>query len=87
MEGLELKVEKKIDEKEVEALTANVNKVTDEKIEKSLNYDELSKEEKKAIDEFTAKLDVNDATQILQFGSAAQSKISEFSDSVLVSEQ
>ncbi len=83
MEGLELKVEKKIDEKEVEALTANVNKVTDEKIEKSLNYDELSKEEKKAIDEFTAKLDVNDATQILQFGSAAQSKISEFSDSVL----
>ena len=83
MEGLELKVEKKIDEKEVEALTANVNKVTNEKIEKSLNYDELSKEEKKAIDEFTAKLDVNDATQILQFGSAAQSKISEFSDSVL----
>ena len=34
MDGLELKVEKKIDEKEVEALTANVNKVTNEKIEK-----------------------------------------------------
>ena len=83
MEGLELKVAKKIDEKEAEALTANVSKVTDEKIEKSLNYDELSKEEKKAIDEFTAKLDVSDATQILQFGAAAQNKISEFSDSVL----
>ena len=83
MEGLELKVAKKIDEKEAEALTANVSKVTDEKIEKSLNYEELSKEEKKAIDEFTAKLDVSDATQILQFGAAAQNKISEFSDSVL----
>ena len=83
MEGLELKVAKKIDEKEAEALTANVSKVTDEKIEKSLNYDELSKEEKKAIDEFTAKLDAADATQILQFGAAAQNKISEFSDSVL----
>ena len=34
MEGLELKVAKKIDEKEAEALTANVSKVTDEKIEK-----------------------------------------------------
>ena len=43
----------------------------------------LSKEEKKAVDEFNAKIDVFDSTQVLQYGVAAQNKISEFSDSVL----
>ena len=81
-QALELKVEKKEDEK-VTALAESTTKVTDEKIEKSLNYDELSPEEKKAVDEFNAKIDVFDSTQVLQYGSAAQSKISDFSDSVL----
>ena len=81
-QALELKVEKKEDEK-VTALAESTTKVTDEKIEKSLNYDELSPEEKKAVDEFNAKIDVFDATQILQYGAAAQNKISDFSDSVL----
>ena len=58
-------------------------KVTEEKIEDSLNYDLLSEAEKKAIDEFCEKIDVTDSTQVLQFGSSAQNKISEFSDSVL----
>ena len=77
----ELKVEKKVDEgvKEI----AEVGKVTDERIEKSLNYDLLTKEEKKAIDEFNEKLDINDSTQILQYGLPAQEKISKFSDSIL----
>ena len=81
-QALELKVEKKEDAK-VTALAESETKVTDEKIEKSLNYDELSPEEKKAVDEFNAKIDVFDATQILQYGAAAQNKISDFSDSVL----
>ncbi len=80
---MELKVENKISAKTAEKLTENVNKITDEKIEKSLNYDELSKEEQKAVDEFNAKIDVMDSTQVLQYGSSAQNKISEFSDSVL----
>ena len=67
------KVEKLVEEK----------KVTEEKIEDSLNYDLLSSEEKEAIDEFNQKLDVHDNAQILQFGAAAQNKISKFSDSVL----
>ena len=81
MEGLELKVEKKVDEESIENLTSE--KVTEEKIENSLNYDILTKEEKKAIDEFNSKIDVTDTTQIIQYGAAAQEKISQFSDSIL----
>ena len=60
-----------------------LGKVTEEKIEKSLNYDELTEEEKKAVDDFNKQIDVFDSTQILQYGAAAQNKISSFSDSVL----
>ncbi|MBQ9267845.1 MAG: toxic anion resistance protein [Clostridia bacterium] len=83
MSELELKVEKKIEEKQVDAIVKDTKQITDEKIEQSLNYDMLTEEEKRAIDEFNAKIDVQDATQILQFGSRAQTKISQFSDSVL----
>ena len=82
MSNLELKVEKKVDEKSIEGLISE-KEITENKIEKSLNYDELSKEEKKAIEEFNKKLDINDSTQILQYGVAAQEKISKFSDSIL----
>ena len=83
MEGLELKLESAKAEKKVEELVTSEGKVTDEKIEESLNYDLLSAEEKKAIDEFVEKIDVFDSTQVLQFGASSQAKISEFSDSVL----
>ena len=83
MEELELKVNKAVAKEEVKDLVEEKGKVTDEKIEQSLNYDALSQEEKDAIEEFNKKIDVEDATQILQYGAKAQSKISEFSDSVL----
>ncbi len=81
MNNLELKVEKKVDEgvKEI----AEVGKVTDERIEKSLNYELLTDEEKKAIDEFNKKINIEDSTEILQYGLPAQEKISKFSDSIL----
>ena len=82
MEGLELKVEKKVEDEKIENITKE-GKVTEEKIEDSLNYELLSDEEKKAIDEFNSKIDVEDSTQVLQYGVAAQEKISEFSDSIL----
>ena len=82
-EQMELKVEKPIEEKEVDQLVSNTTKVTDDRIEASLNYDSLTQAEKDAIDEFNKKIDVMDSTQILQFGAAAQNKISQFSDSVL----
>ena len=83
MAVLEMKVKAKEDEKVTELVESDVKKITEEKIEKSLNYDELTEEEKKAVDEFNEKIDVFDSTQILQYGAPAQSKISEFSDSIL----
>ena len=77
MEGLELKLESAKAEKKVEELVTSEEKVTDEKIEESLNYDLLSAEEKKAIDDFVEKIDVFDSTQVLQFGASSQAKISE----------
>ena len=83
MSSLELKVESAREDKKLNELAESTEKVTEEKIEKSLNYDELTDEEKKAVDEFNDKIDVFDSTQVLQFGAAAQNKISSFSDSVL----
>lgn len=82
-EALELKVEPKMASEKIEKEILTGEKVTDEKVENSLNYDLLSKEEKEAIDDFCTKIDVTDSTQVLQFGAAAQNKISDFSDSVL----
>ena len=81
--NLELKVKEneEIKDKNVEEI-ANGN-ITESKIEKSLNYDLLTDEEKKAIDEFNKKIDINDSTEILQYGASAEKKISKFSDSVL----
>lgn len=84
MESLELKVEKKEAKNEaVENLVQEPKKVTEEKIEESLNYDALTEEEKTAIDEFNQKINIEDSAQILQYGAKAQTKISQFSDSVL----
>ncbi len=83
MENLEINVKKEIKEEDVKELVNSDIKITEEKIENSLNYDSLSDEEKAAIEEFNKKIDVTDSTQVLQFGSKAQSKISQFSDSVL----
>ena len=83
MENLELKVEKEVKEEEVKEILEQKGEVTNEKIENSLNYDSLTAEEKSAIEEFNKKIDVTDSTQVLQYGAKAQSKISQFSDSVL----
>ena len=58
-------------------------KVSEATVEKSLNYDLLTDNEKAAIDDFIQKVDISDTTQLLQYGSSAQSKISKFSDNVL----
>ena len=81
--NLELKVENKLKEENISNLTQNSKEVTDEKIEKSLNYDELSESEKKAVDEFITKIDVMDQNLVLQYGAKAQNKISAFSDNIL----
>lgn len=78
----ELKVKEKVSEEAIKLATSK-GEVKEKDIEKSLNYDLLSKEEQEAIEEFNKKIDINDSTEILQFGAAAQEKISKFSDSIL----
>ena len=82
-EMLEIKVAPKEVTDKLEEDIIKGEKVTEEKIENSLNYDLLSEAEKKAIDDFVKKVDVTDSAQVLQYGSGAQTKISSFSDSVL----
>lgn len=82
-EKLELNVKPEFLTKEVETEILSTQKVKEKTVEKSLNYETLTEAEKKAIDEFIAKVNVEDTTQILQYGATAQTKISKFSDSVL----
>lgn len=83
-DSIELKLETNLDTKKIEdEITTTNKKVTEEVVENSLNYDNLEPAEKAAIDEFIGKVDVTDTTQIIQYGSTAQNKISAFSDTVL----
>ena len=79
----ELKLAEDLDTSKVEADLTTERKVTEEEVEKSLSYDELTDAEKKAIDEFIAKIDPKNTTQVLEYGAAAQNNISKFSDTVL----
>lgn len=82
-EEIKLEVVSNVDTKEIETALATNKKVDEAVVEKSLNYDALTPEEKEAIDTFLAKVDVKNTAQILQFGASAQNNISKFSDSVL----
>ena len=83
-ESIELKLDSELDTKKIEEeIGSTEKKVTEETVENSLNYDNLDEAEKAAIDEFVQKVDVADTTQVIQYGSSAQNKISAFSDTVL----
>ena len=84
MEELELKLETNEAKKLETALVVQEGaEISEEKVESSLNYEELSDTEKAAIDSFLSKIDISNTAQILQFGASAQTNISKFSDSVL----
>ena len=44
---------------------------------------ELSEEERKQIEDFSKKINLNDSSNVLEYGSAAQKKIANFSESTL----
>ena len=79
----ELKVVDTLDVKEIKSMVEGEKNLTEEKVEKTLDYNKLTKEEKAAIDEFVGKIDVNSTNEIITFGSPAQTKITAFSDEVL----
>lgn len=71
-------------EPEAPALTLN----PEEKAEPALPQEEpeeaiLTPEEQKMVEEFSEKIDLNNSTMVLQYGSAAQKKIAGFSDKAL----
>ena len=73
-----------------ETQTQATTTVTEEKTEdvKEVNLDNidtsmLSQEDLAAVDEFASKIDITDGTAIMSYGSASQSKISEFASSAL----
>lgn len=82
-EEIKLEVVSNVDTKEIETALETSKKVDEAVVEKSLNYDALTDEEKRAIDTFLEKVDVKNTAQILQFGASAQNNISKFSDTVL----
>ena len=82
-EEIKLEVVSNVDTKEIETALETTKKIDEAVVEKSLNYDVLTDEEKKAIDTFLEKVDVKNTAQILQFGASAQNNISKFSDTVL----
>ena len=61
-----------------------VPQVEEKKIE-PVNMDEdlLTEEEKKAVEEFSHKIDVRDSNMILQYGAAAQKSVASFSENAL----
>ena len=61
-----------------------LSKVKDDK-DKSEIFDDsyLSDEEKKMVDEFVDKIDINNSNSILQYGVGAQKKIADFSETAL----
>ena len=67
-----------------EAETEEKEEVTAEEISK-VDFDEskLSDEEIQMVADFTEKIDIMDATTILQYGASAQNKVADFSDNAL----
>jgi len=70
---------------EAPATPATPAPVQEEKQVEPVIVDEslLSEEEKKAVEEFAAKIDVRDSNMILQYGAAAQKNVASFSENAL----
>ncbi len=82
-ENLVLEIKPELSTKEIESELIEKKAITEEKLEDSLNYEKLSEEEQKAIDEFISKVDLNDTAMVLAYGANAQQEIAKFSDNVL----
>ena len=63
---------------------AEKRKVTETELKESrLDDSSLSEEEKKTVEEFSKQIDVTETNSVLQYGSAAQSKVADFSENAL----
>ena len=81
MENLELKVMENLEP--IKAEINGLENVSEEQVASSLDYNNLTVEEKSAIDDFVSKIDEKDTNTIISFGAPAQTKISKFADDIL----
>ncbi|MCD8055288.1 MAG: toxic anion resistance protein [Clostridiales bacterium] len=64
---------------ELQSFDVKVKEAAAEVIDESM----LTDAEKRVVDDFVKKIDIRDSTVVMQYGSAAQTKVSQFSDSTL----
>lgn len=57
--------------------------INDSALQTSLTEESLTPEERKLVEEFAKKIDLTNSTMIMQYGSTAQRKVADFSDSAL----
>ena len=67
MENIEIELKPEVNTNEIETEISAGKKIEEKEVEKSLNYNALTKEEQEAIDSFNSKIDVTDTTQVLQY--------------------
>lgn len=81
----EIKLTLEAEEPEAPSLTLTPEEEEKEPKAEPVVLDEsvLSPEEQKAVDDFAEKIDITNSTLVLQYGSAAQKKIANFSDTAL----
>ncbi len=72
-----------LEAKHGDANASEVEKAKLQAAEESYSYEKLSDSEKKTVDEFSEKIDITEANVVLQYGSAAQKKVTDFSDNAL----
>jgi len=76
-------------EKKLQALDNNDEVVNPENeaekvvVKDPINEDKLTDNEKKTVNDFAQKIDITESNVVLQYGAAAQKKVSDFSDSAL----
>ena len=70
---------------ELEVITEEPAKIPEQKdiTEHYIESMNLSEEEQKMVEDFAEKIDLNDSAIVLQYGSAAQKRIADFSDNAL----
>ena len=78
----ELSIAEEITQAAEEAETVEQEKA-EEIVPEKLELEKLSPEEQAAVKEFASKIDVENSEQVMNYGSAAQKNISEFSDAAL----
>ncbi len=84
MDEIKLTLENSAPELSMPTLTLDPQQEKEEIIkEVAKTASNLSPEEQKVVDEFAAKIDIGSSTVVMQYGAAAQKKISGFSDATL----